>query len=149
MKFKSLDELVRYVISESVDFEKTDITLSIDENETIPVAEVEKIEAPIKENFIAKIASFYDSPSVSATLAEENILFVDKVAGNRDICGSGTVSVLGREIMSNLCESDGTAYVRLSIDIDGRILENVLFKLQASDTAVEHMVHIRKEILDE
>lgn len=142
MKFNNIDELLRYIISENVNLQYTDITFAL--NESIKSETLPKV-----ENLEIKIISFFDSPSIKGIVENENILYVDMVEGNKNICGSGKVNVLGREIMTNLCESDGTAYVKLSIDINGKILENVQFKLQAAGVDTKNTIHIRKELLNE
>lgn len=143
MKFNTLDELIRHIVSESIDLSKTEIAFA-------PVSETVVVEpVSVKESFNAKIRTFFDSPSVTASAGTENILYVESVEGNKDFCGAGRVNVLGREIMTNLCESDGTAYVSLSIDIDGKLLENVSFKLQASDNLTKNTIRIRNDLLNE
>jgi hypothetical protein len=147
MRFKTLEELVKYIISEPINLEYTDVQFQPYEELSDKPKAVEK--ESVKENFEAKISSFFDNPMVQASFSDENILFVESVEGTKDFCGAGRVNLLGREIMTNLCESDGTAYVKLSIDINDKIVENVLFKLQAASPETINTIRIRKDILND
>jgi hypothetical protein len=147
MRFKTLEELVKYIVTEPINLEYTDVQFQPYEEMNDKPKETKK--EPVKENFEAKISSFFDSPIVQATFSDDNILFVESVEGSRDFCGAGKVNLLGREIMTNLCESDGTAYVKLSIDINDKIVENVLFKLQAATSETINTIRIRKDIIND
>lgn len=146
MKFNNLEELVKHVLSEGIDFSNTDISFA---NQLSEAVVVQDIAPPTPEKIQVRIKTFFDSPKMNGIFEEENIIFVESVAGNKNICGAGKVNILGREILTNLCESDGTAYVKLSIDLDGKILENVLFKLQASTPETVNTIRIRKDLLND
>jgi hypothetical protein len=165
MRFNSLEELVKYVVSEPINLEYTDIVFENVTDKEPTRTEIfnkelnkrlnkeddssKEDDQSVEENLEVKIHSFYDSPRIDGSFNDENILFVEYVEGTRDFCGAGKVNLLGREIMTNLCESDGTAYVKLSIDINGKILENVQFKLQAADADTKNKIFIRKDILND
>jgi hypothetical protein len=146
MRFKTLEELVKYIISEPINLEYTNIEFNPYEEIS---NEIKATKDDVKESYEAKITSLFDSPSVQVSFADENLLFVESVEGVRGFCGAGKVTLLGREIMTNLCESDGTAYVKLSIDINGKIVENVSFKLQAATEETINTIRIRKDVLND
>lgn len=136
MKFKNLEDLVRYIVNEPINLEFTDVEFK-------PNLEDDKKE--IKENFEAKITALFDPPILKGSWGDENILFVESVEGTKNFCGAGKVKIAGREILTQLCEMDGTSYLTLSIDIGDEIVENVKFKLEPSNNETKNTLILKDE----
>jgi hypothetical protein len=136
MRFDSLDDLIRYIVTENINLKYSDVEFKTNLN-----ADEKPAEEPKKEAIEVKIGSFYDKPVVEATIGDENILFVESYDALSNACGSGKVTLLGRTITTNLCEMDNVAHITLAIDMPGNVNYNVDFKLmpiseKADDQAI-------------
>lgn len=122
MKFGNLEQLVKYIVTENVDLENTDVSFQpVEINPHADDVKMESVDVQVK--------SLTDVPSVKADIGPENILFVESYEAIKNFCGTGKVSLFGKEIVTNLCEMDDSAHITLSIDFQDKINYNVDFKL--------------------
>jgi len=144
MKFKSIDDLVRYIVSENINLEYSDVEFKTD------LSSPKKEE--VKETAVnVKFNGLSDRPSVQADLGEENILYVESYESFKNLCGAGKVTMFGKTILSNVCEMDDEAHITLSVDIQEKANYNVDFKLKllsekAEDAAV---IQIKETLLND
>lgn len=125
MKFNSLEEMIRYIVTEGVDIKSYNISLDdvVSDNTKEAVSEE-------KEAVNVKINSFFDMPLIEAAIGDDNVLYVDSFEALKDSCGTGKISVLGRDMVTNLCEMDGEAHIMLSVDFLDKTNYNVDFKIK-------------------
>ncbi len=62
----------------------------------------------------------------------ENVLYVKEYTGIPHSCSTGKVSLLGREIYTNICEDDSGATVYLNLLVEGVAHHNVPFRLKTT-----------------
>lgn len=147
MKFGTLDELVRYIISENINlkFSEVEFKTSLIESEVIPLVNETKIPPRVK------LTSLNNLTEMEAGLGDDNILYVDSYEAVKDYCGTGKINAFGKTLVVNMCEMDNTAHTSLSIDIDGKSNYNVDFKLRllSEKAEGEPLIQIKETLLDE
>jgi len=130
MRFKNIDELVRYIISENINLQYSDIDIK-----TNIVDESIDLDACLKEENVGnhvdvKLTSLMDSPQIRAELSDASVIFVEDFQILKNVCGVGTIKFMGREIMTNVCEHEDTAHIILPIDMQDGKKYNISFKLE-------------------
>lgn len=139
MKFNNLEQLVKYIISEGVELDKVDVSFSsVDAN-------VDSTSQPKLESVDVNIKSLTDIPTINADIGSENILFVESYEAIKNFCGTGKVSLFGKEIITNLCEMEDSAHITLSIDFQNKTNYNVDFKLRLLSEKSEDQALIQLE----
>lgn len=140
MKFETAQELIEYVNIIGEDRLKTfDISFKpISVEELVPTVEV-----PVSFNVFegaVSIKSFSDAPTIKAEIDEalnENVLYVEAYDSVPMACSTGKVTVLGRTIYTNICESEDGPTIYLNVALNETNYSNVPFKLkktQGSDS---------------
>lgn len=145
MKFKNIDELVRYIIDENINLNYTDIEFNTNLNES-------SITNNISKNIIEiKLFSLSDQPVCEAELGDENILYVESYESLKNICGAGKICMFGKTILSNICEIDDVAHLNMLIDFNKNNNYNIPFKLKLLSEKPENakLIQLDKSILNE
>lgn len=125
MIFKNKSDLVNYITSTILeDAQNIEIVLPT------PKCETCDINSPIL--FEADLSFLSGSPKVKANIiAEEfNIIYVENAEYIEGCCGTGKITVLGRELLMNMCEHDGHLNVNLNIAINEQTYYNVPFNVK-------------------
>lgn len=133
MKFESTQELIEYVNLIGEDRLKTfEISFKpISVEELVPTVEV-----PVSFNVFegaVSIKSFSDAPTIKAGIDEsltENVLYVEDYDSVPMSCSTGKVSVLGRTIFTNVCESEDGPTIYLNVALNEADYSKVPFKLK-------------------
>ncbi|BBA65494.1 predicted ORF [Xanthomonas phage XacN1] len=133
MKFSNTQELIEYVSIIGEDrlksFEITFKPISVEDN-------VPAVEVPVSFNVFegaVSIKSFSDAPTIKAGIDEaltENVLYVEDYDSVPMACSTGKVTVLGRTIYTNVCESEDGPTIYLNVMLNEKDHSNVPFKLK-------------------
>lgn len=137
MRFKNINEFIEYVNASEYNLNDFDISFA-------------KIEEPVVENVITEgsvgINSFSDSPQIKVQLnelVEENILFVESYESVPLSCSTGKVSVMGRTVYLNVCESEAdNPVIYLNISLNETVYSRVPFKLKSSGSKTSDYIMI-------
>lgn len=129
MKFNTVQELIEYVHLIGDDcIQNYDISITPVVEMSTPVTETKTI----NEGAVS-IHSFSDSPKVTAKLdesLEENVLYVEDYDSVPMSCSTGKVSLLGRTIYTNVCESETGPTIYLNVGLDEAHHLSIPFKLK-------------------
>lgn len=133
MKFSNTQELIEYINIIGEDrlqsFEITFKPISVEDN-------VSAVEVPVSFNIYegtVSIKSFSDAPTIKVGIDEaltENVLYVEDYNSVPMACSTGKVTVLGRTIYTNVCESDDGPTIYLNVMLNEKDHSNVPFKLK-------------------
>ncbi len=133
MKFSSTQELIEYVSIIGEDrlkkFEITFKPISVEDH-------VPAVEVPVNFNVFesaVSIKSFSDAPTIKAGIDEsltDNILYVDDYDSVPMACSTGKVTVLGRTIYTNVCESEDGPTIYLNVMLNECEYSSIPFKLK-------------------
>lgn len=90
----------------------------------------EKIDSQPNRQFVdVTINSLSDTPSVQFEAGEDNTISVDDFEYIDGACATQNVSLLGRTILMNICDDGNGPSIKLDIELDGKFLKQVPFKL--------------------
>lgn len=133
MKFSNTQELIEYVNIIGEDRLKTfEITFKpIPAEDYVPTVEV-PVPFNVSESAVS-IKSFSDAPTIKATVDDalnENVLYVDDYDSVPMSCSTGKVTVLGRTIYTNVCESEDGPTIYLNVMLNEKDYSSVPFKLK-------------------
>ena len=121
MKFENLEELVKYIVTENINIKYSDIKFETDVAEPVKVEESDTVSVTLD--------CFYESPTIEAKYGDEAILYVESFEAFKNACGTGKITMMGKEIIANLCEMDDQAHVTLPVTLpSGK--KDVDFRLQ-------------------
>lgn len=132
MIFKNKTALLEYISSTILeDAENIEVVVS-----TPKCCESCKIDSSVLLE--ANLSFISDSPKIKVKVINEdaNIIYVDNAEYIEGCCGTGKITVMGRELLMNMCEHDGHLNVNLNIAINEQTYYNVPFnvKLKHDDT---------------
>ncbi len=109
MKFKTKDELLKFLINEDTNDNLKDIDITFNYIDEVSES-LEIPEAPSVPPCKAQLSALHESPSVDIHYGDENVLYVDAIQSIKNACGYGKISMMGKDIMLGLCESDGNKH---------------------------------------
>jgi hypothetical protein len=124
MKFENLEKLLKYIITENIDLAHSEVEFKSSIVEAIE-------DEPVTVSTKVTIDCLSESPIINVVYGSDNVLYVDSYESLKNACGSGKISLLGKEIMTNLCEMDNEAHVTLPINFEDGT-KNIEFKLAIS-----------------
>lgn len=151
MKFSNTQELIEYVNIIGEDRLKTfDISFKpISVEELVPTVEV-----PVSFNVFegaVRIKSLAESPTIKAEFDEaltENVLYVDDYDSVPMSCSTGKVTLLGRIIYTNVCESEDGPTIYLNVMLNETDYSKVPFKLKKTqDSDSDYIMQLNPKTL--
>lgn len=150
MKFNTVKELIEYVHLIGDDCIKNfDITITPISDET-PLPEIGVTTESLHEHEVV-IDSFSGSPNITASIdstLDENVLYVDDYDSVPMSCSTGKVTVLGRTIYTNVCESDLGPTIYLNIKLNETLHSSVPFKLKKThDSKSDYIMVLNPKLL--
>lgn len=75
------------------------------------------------------INSLSDTPTIQFEVSDRNCIAVDDFEFIDGTCATQNVTLMGRTILMNICDDGDGATIKLDIEIDGKFLKQVPFKL--------------------
>jgi hypothetical protein len=125
MKFKSIDELNKYIKENHSDISTVDITFALNEsNECIGCKLTESL----------RLTTLCEAPEVLFTETDgDNEIYVTGVDVIKDACGTGSLNVLGRTVLTNVCESGNIIHVNLDVEVKGKEYNKIPFVVKIAE----------------
>lgn len=140
LDFNNIDEFKQYIYENNINFADLIISQSVEDSEGIK-------EEVIPQSVEVQLIALHDNPIIKAKVSENNILYVDELNINEDLCIPAVINILGRKVSINLCNQDGKTHANLSIALDNKPQYNVVFevrKLNGESFAME----VAKEMIE-
>jgi hypothetical protein len=148
MNFKSFAELHDYIGRNYSDLSKVDVSFHLAEGCSCRSCGCD--DKPLQESSInaisvVKITTLAEAPAIDAELGSENEIYVQSADVIKDACGTGSISVLGRKILMNVCEMDNVIHASLDIEVNGKEYTKVPFVVKLAEG--KEYVRLSKSLL--